>query len=113
MKNRRPEAWIFPLLILGTGALVLLAGCHPANHAMPARTDVSCTACLAQMRVMPVTGMSYTAHSCPSCRRVSVLDDATHAAVERAVGGQAGDTVHTCDLCSTVSDCPLCRREMS
>jgi hypothetical protein len=112
MNDRYFGAWVSPLLTFGMGPLVLLAGCQSVNSTATARTEAVCTACQAQTRVMPITGLSYTAHSCPSCRRVSALDETTRAAVERAVGGHVGDTVHTCDRCSISSDCPICRREM-
>jgi hypothetical protein len=105
--------WRRLLLVLGLGTLVLLAGCQSANGIMAAQADGLCPACQAQTRTMPLTGQDFTVHSCPGCRRVSVLDKATQDAVERAFGGQAGDTIHQCDYCSNPSDCPVCRREMT
>lgn len=101
------------VLAMTAGAIALAGGCQAADRTITARTESGCTTCQAQTRVMPLTGMSYTADSCPSCRRISTLDEATQMAVERAVGGQVGDTVHTCDRCNTLTDCPVCRREGS
>lgn len=100
------------LLVLGLGTLVLLAGCRSVGGTGTAKADHLCPTCQAQTHIMPLTGQSYTVHSCPWCKRVSVLDEATRLAVERAFGGQAGDTVHQCDHCGSPSDCPVCRREM-
>lgn len=100
------------LLVLGAGAMLLLTGCQSGETVALAWTDRLCPGCRPEPRTMPITGLEYSAHDCPSCQDISTLDENTRAAVERSVGGHPGDTVHTCDRCDLMADCPLCLREM-
>lgn len=99
------------LMIVAGAALFafLLTGCHSESRLVSTRTSEVCPTCEVQTRVQPITGLTYTRCVCPSCNRVSTLDETTRMHVERYVGGQVGETVHVCDTCeSLVGECAIC-----
>ncbi len=91
-------------------AALSFSGCHSGYKA--GGTGEACPVCAAELRVMPLTGLTYTVCVCPECKRVSSLDAATREAVEQYVGGQVGDTVHVCEKCEAIIErCAVCREK--
>lgn len=81
------------------GAAGLIAGCHESHGTMAVGESGACPDCRLTAQTMPGAGTNHAACMCPSCRDPSTLDESTRAALERYVGGQAGDTMHTCARC--------------
>jgi hypothetical protein len=106
--NRKKRTLILVAAFV-VGAL-LIGGCQSSNKVVSVQASDACPTCKLDTRVQPITGLTYTKGTCPSCKEVSTLDDSTRAVVEDYVGGQVGDTVHVCDGCKTlVEGCSVCR----
>jgi hypothetical protein len=96
--------------LLGVAAILLVAGCQSSNRLVSGKMSETCPNCKVETRLQPITGLTYTRCLCPSCKRVSTLDESTLANVERYVGGHVGDTVHVCDSCgSIIETCSICQ----
>jgi len=92
-------------------AALAFSGCH-SGHKTAGGTGEACPVCTTELRVMPLTGLTYTVCVCPECKKVSSLDAATREAVEQYVGGQVGDTIHVCDKCEAIIErCAVCREK--
>ena len=93
-------------------AALASTGCHSGHTTAGVGTGEACPVCQTEVRVMPLTGLTYTVCICPECKKVSSLDAATREAVELYVGGQVGDTVHVCDKCEAIIErCAVCREK--
>jgi len=109
-KEKRSVASILTLTVILAG--LVFSGCHSGRKMAGAGTDEACPVCQTEVRVMPITGLTYTVCICPECKKVSSLDAATREAVEAYVGGQIGDTVHVCDKCEAIIErCAVCREK--
>jgi ssDNA-binding Zn-finger/Zn-ribbon topoisomerase 1 len=110
MASKRPVASILTLIVLVAG--LTLSGCHSERQTAAGGTGQTCPVCQTEMRVMPLTGLTYTISVCPECKRVSTLDASTRAAVEAYTGGPIGDTVYVCDQCEAIIEsCAVCREK--
>ncbi len=105
--RRRSVASLLTLTVIL--AALAFSGCH-SGHQKATGTEKGCPVCETEVRVMPLTGLTYTVCICPECKKVSSLDAATREAVEQYVGGNLGDTVHVCDKCEAIIErCAVCR----
>jgi uncharacterized protein YbaR (Trm112 family) len=108
--SRRCIVSIVAMVVFVVG--LTLSGCHSEHKMASGGTGQTCPVCQTELRVMPLTGLTYTICVCPECKKVSTLDDSTRAAVEAYVGGSIGETVHVCDACgAVVESCAACREK--
>jgi len=109
-RKKRYVVSILPLLVVL--APLVIPGCQSEHRMADVGTDEACPVCQAEVRVTPMTDLTYTVCVCPECKRVSPLEAATQQTVEAYVGGKIGDTVHVCDACETVIErCAVCREK--
>ena len=106
--SKKPIVSIVILVVSAAG--LVLSGCHAGHKATVTESDEICPVCQTDVRVMPLTDLTYTICVCPGCKEVSTLDAATREAVEAYTGGSIGNTVHVCDKCGTLIErCAACR----
>ena len=102
MQNAMQTIRVVATLTLVT---LLVAGCQMPGQTIAAKSSDTCPSCQQETKTLPIKGLTYTKHVCPSCEDTDIFDDYSENPLYPM------GTVHTCSRCETiVEQCEQCRK---
>lgn len=87
------------------GSFILASGCQTPGKVVSTEESVLCPICKNETVTMPVKGLTYTKHVCPSCK--TVVDTGKTPNYDEL--GDLGSEIHVCTACeASLIICPQC-----
>lgn len=100
-ENLRSRLAMFTCAALIVVFTVLAGSCQTPGEVVSTDASVICPKCKTETKTMPIKGLTYTKHTCPSCGGDWEMDHTDFSVF-----------VHACEHCETiVATCPLCAKE--